>query len=117
PTAPSAASPPDPHSGPTAAARGTPGAVAAQPPPQFGSLSHWLIPSTIQLFDAPPDQLNLLYTNAPPHLGVEAGPALLDAFLRLESGTDEAILAYAQRWGPLWLCDAHDLPFRHDREC
>ena len=108
---------PDPDTRPTAAARGTPGAVAAQPPQQFGSLSHWLIPSTIKLFRAPPDQLDLLYSNAPPHLGVDAGPALLDAFLRLESGTDEAILAYAQRWGPLWLCDAHDLPFRHDAEC
>src|SRR6266567_3425009 len=107
----------DPDTGPTAAARGTPGTMAAQPPPQFGSLSHWLIPSTIKLFRAPPDQLDLFYSNAPPHLGVEAGPALLDAFLRLESATDEAILAYAQRWGPLWLCEAHDLPFRHDPEC
>src|SRR5712692_5228904 len=113
----SAAKLPDPDKGPTAFASGTPGAVAAQPPQQFGSLSHWLIPSTIKLFHAPPDQLNLAYSNAPPHLGVEAGPALLDAFLRLESGTDEAILAYAQRWGPLWLCDEHDLPFRHDPEC
>ena len=108
---------PDPDNAPTASASGTPGVVAAQPPQPFGSLSHWLIPSTIKLFDAPPDQLDLLYTNAPPHPRVEASPALLDSFLRLESATNEAILAYAQRWGPLWLCDAHDLPFRHDPEC
>jgi hypothetical protein len=91
--------------------------MAAQPPQQLGSLSHWLIPSTIKLFDAAPDHLDLTYSNAPPHPPVEASPALLDGFLRLESGTDEAILAYAQRWGPLWLCEPHDLPFRHDPEC
>jgi hypothetical protein len=109
--------PPDPDRGSTAAAGGTPGAVAVPPLPQFASLSHWLIPSTIELFDASPDNLDLAWSNAPPHPSVEASPALLDGFLRLESGTNEAILVYAQRWGPLWLCDAHDLPFRHDPEC
>src|SRR6266851_2640607 len=108
---------PDPDKGPTAFASGTPGAVAAQPPQQFGSLSRWLIPSTIKLLHATPDNLDLAYSNAPPHPRAEASPALLDGFLRLESGTNEAILLYAQRWGPLWLCEAHDLPFRHDPEC
>src|SRR5579859_2539257 len=108
---------PDPDTVSTASAGETPGAVAAQPAPQFGSLSHWLIPSTVNLFDATPDNLDLAWTNAPPHHRVEASPALLDGFLRLESGTNGAILGYAQRWGPLWLCDAHDLPFRHDPEC
>src|SRR5229473_5877 len=92
----------DPDNAPTASAIEAPATVAAQPPQTFGSLSHWLIPSTIKLFVAPPDNLDLLYTNAPPHPRVEASPALLDSFLRLESDTNEAILAYAQRWGPLW---------------
>jgi len=32
--------------------------------------------------------------------------------LKLHQGTEEAILRYAKRWGPLWLC-GHELPFRH----
>jgi hypothetical protein len=107
----------DPDRGPTPSATETAGGVAAQPPQQFGSLSHWLIPSTIKLFNAAPESLDLAYSNAPPHPRVEASPALLDGFLRLESGTNEAILGYAQRWGPLWLCEKHDLPFRHEPEC
>jgi hypothetical protein len=50
-------------------------------------------------------------------LRVEAHPGLLDGFLRLEAASGQTILAYAQPWGPLWLCQAHDLPYRHDPEC
>ena len=109
--------PPDAGESPTASGRVSSGGASAQPLQQFGSASGWLIPSRIELFEEASDLPELAYTNAPPHPRVEAGPGLFDGFLRLESGSNEAILGYAHRWGPLWLCEAHDLPFRHDPEC
>jgi hypothetical protein len=101
----------------TASGRLSSGGTSGASRQQFGSASGWLIPSRIELFEESSDLPELAYTNAPPHPRVEAGPGLFDGFLRLESGSNETILAYANRWGPLWLCDAHDLPFRHDPEC
>ena len=106
-----------PDESPTAPAAHTSGGATEPALQQFGSTSGWLIPSKIELFESSPDLLELAYSNAQPHPRVETGPGLLDGFLRLEDGSNKAILAYARRWGPLWLCEEHDLPFRHDPEC
>ena len=42
----------------------------------------------------------------------KGGKGLLDDFLRLASSTDQEILAFARRWGPLYLC-RHAMPFQH----
>jgi len=59
----------------------------------------------------------ILFSVAPPLGRVHAGPGLLEDFLKLESASDEAILAYARRWGPMWLCPLHNLPWQHDPDC
>lgn len=43
----------------------------------------------------------------------KGGKGLLDDFLRLASSTDQEILAFARRWGPLYLC-RHAMPFQHN---
>jgi hypothetical protein len=44
-------------------------------------------------------------------------PGLLEGFIRLADGSDEAVLRYARRWGPLWLCE-HGVPWQYDgKEC
>jgi hypothetical protein len=43
---------------------------------------------------------------------IKNSAALLGPFLRLHRGTDEAVLAYARRWGLLGLC-SHGLPAEH----
>jgi hypothetical protein len=43
----------------------------------------------------------------------KGGKGLLDDFLRLASATDQKILAFARRWGPLYLC-RHAMPFQHN---
>jgi len=50
-------------------------------------------------------------------LWARPGPGLLEDFLKLVRRPDEAVLAYARRWGPLWLC-RHGEPWRnHQPEC
>jgi len=46
---------------------------------------------------------------------VTAGKGLLDDFLRLSAASDEAIARFAERWGPLFVCDEHMLPVWHRR--
>jgi hypothetical protein len=91
--------------------------LASQPLPPFGPVPGWLIPSRIELLPQSSNLIDLAYSNAQPHPRVEASTGLLDGFLRLESASNEAILAYVRSWGPLWLCEDHDLPFRHDPRC
>lgn len=43
---------------------------------------------------------------------VEPGPGLLTCFLNLAEAEDEQILAFAERWGVLGLCD-HGMPHTH----
>jgi len=90
----------------------------------FVSGFEWAIPTRIELLDfdfleMPAGELEgmLYYSVAQPLRRVHAGPGLLEDFLKLEMATDAAILAYARRWGPLWLCPVHSLPWRHDPEC
>jgi DNA-directed RNA polymerase subunit RPC12/RpoP len=59
----------------------------------------------------------LRYSVAQPLRRVHDGRGILEDFLKLEVATDAAILTYARRWGPLWLCTVHSLPWRHDPEC
>jgi hypothetical protein len=59
----------------------------------------------------------LWFSVAPPVARVHAGPGLLEDFLKLDSASDEAILVCARRWGPLWLCPVHNLPWQHDPGC
>src|SRR5262249_15652939 len=42
---------------------------------------------------------------------VRPGPKMLDGFVRLADSSPDQILAYAQEWGPLWLCE-HGLHWR-----
>jgi len=86
----------------------------------------WTIPSRLDVVDFaypelfPPHfhgQPMLVFSGAPPLARVSAGPGLLEDFLKLESAPEGAILAYARRWGPLWLCPDHLLPEPHDPEC
>jgi hypothetical protein len=46
---------------------------------------------------------------------VEPGPGLLIDFARIHSGMqgEAGVLAYAKRWGALYLCGAHGLPMMH----
>jgi hypothetical protein len=90
----------------------------------FVSGFEWAAPTRIELLDfdfleMPAGKLEpmLRYSVAEPLRRVHAGSGLLEDFLKLEVATDAAILAYARRWGPLWLCRAHSLPWRHDPEC
>jgi hypothetical protein len=95
-----------------------------QRPPAEEILDHfvsgdiWRVPSTIRIDvvgrrDPTPV---LRWSGEPPFREVHAGPGLLEDFLKLERAKDDAILRYARRWGPLWLCD-HDLPFGHADGC
>ncbi|PWT84126.1 MAG: hypothetical protein C5B58_05235 [Acidobacteria bacterium] len=43
----------------------------------------------------------------------KGGKGLLDDFIRLASASDQKILAFARRWGPLYLC-RHAMPFQHN---
>lgn len=90
----------------------------------FVSGFEWTIPTRIDLLEfdfleMPAGELEsmLCYSVAEPLRQVHAGPGLLEDFLKLEVAADAAILAYARRWGPLWLCPVHNLPWRHDAEC
>src|ERR1700722_9342407 len=47
------------------------------------------------------------------HHAEQEGRGILDEFIRLCDGNDEAILKYAQTWGALELC-AHNLPSCHE---
>src|SRR5262245_47356558 len=72
----------------------------------------WAIPTN---YEIDPDGYALGYEVPlrPPFARVHAGPGLLEGFIKLADAPDEAILAYARRWGPLWLCK-HGDPFRSD---
>ena len=59
----------------------------------------------------------LWYSNTPPRKRVRIGPGLLEDFLKLESAPTSAIVAYARKWGPLWLCIEHNLPKFHSLYC
>src|ERR1700682_5045484 len=83
----------------------------------FVSGFEWTIPSRLEIFDfkflekfpGEFDGHEMLYFSVAPPLGrVHPGPGLLEDFLKLASASDEAILSYARRWGPLWLCAAHN---------
>jgi hypothetical protein len=59
----------------------------------------------------------LVWSGEPPYPEVRPGPGLFEDFLKLETAKDRgAIVRYARRWGPLWLC-SHDLPAGHDDAC
>jgi hypothetical protein len=97
-----------------------------QPLDHFVSGFEWTIPTRLELLDfkfqeQSPGELDaskmLWFSVAPPLARVHAGPGLLEDFLKLESASDQAILVYARRWGPLWLCPVHNLPWQHDPEC
>src|SRR6266542_1175609 len=84
----------------------------------FVSGASWRVPTTIRV-DAVgrPDPGPALVWSSESHLlEVHAGPGLLEDFLKLWNAGDEAILRYAPRWGPLWLC-GHVLPRAHDNNC
>jgi hypothetical protein len=84
----------------------------------FVSGASWGVPTTIRV-DAIGHRLpiaTLVWTSEPALVEVHAGPGMLEDFLKLENAKDEAILGYARRWGPLWLC-AHVLPFAHEDRC
>src|SRR5450631_4530184 len=92
----------------------------------FVSGFEWTIPTRLELLDFKfqekfPGELDdhkmILFSVAPPLGRVHAGPGLLEDFLKLESASDEAIVAYARRWGPLWLCPVQSLPWQHDPSC
>src|ERR1700681_1068740 len=92
----------------------------------FVSGFEWTIPTRLDVLDFKfPDEPAgeshlhklLLFSVAPPLTRVRGGPGLLEDFLKLESAADDAILAYARRWGPLWLCPLHNLPWQHDPAC
>ncbi len=80
----------------------------------FVSAGTWRVPSQMLLpkLDSPDDWPCLVFSTDPPHRTARPDPGLLEGFLKLHQGTEEAILRYAKRWGPLWLC-GHQLPFRH----
>ncbi len=44
---------------------------------------------------------------------VKASPGLLNDFVALAQASDDAIVKFAKRWGPLALCEQHGLPFTH----
>jgi hypothetical protein len=96
-----------------------------RPPPHteqvfdyFVSGFSWRVPSRMMInrhYEDLPS--HLVWSIYPPLRWVHAGPGLLEDFLKLEHASDDAILAYASRWGPLWICDHHRLPSRHSDEC
>src|SRR3954452_565692 len=73
----------------------------------------WLVPEVVVLEGG-----RLVSRLMPrPTRRVRAGPGLLEDFLGLARGRDERVLAYAKRWGPLWLCE-HGEPWRnHQPDC
>jgi hypothetical protein len=47
---------------------------------------------------------------------VPAGDSqILEKFITLSTASDEAILAYAKKWGVLGLCEEHGLPYTHNQ--
>ncbi len=73
----------------------------------------WRLPRELQV-----DDTFLRWDRRPkPDVLVRPGPKMLDGFVRLADSTPDQILAYAQEWGPLWLC-GHGLHWRqHGPEC
>jgi len=43
----------------------------------------------------------------------KASPGLLNGFVTLAEASDDAIVKFAKRWGPLALCEKHGLPYTH----
>jgi hypothetical protein len=85
----------------------------------FVSGDTWRVPTTIrvEVIGVRRPRPMLIWSGEPPFLEVHAGPGLLEDFLKLERAKDDdAILRYARRWGPLWLC-RHNLPSRHVQGC
>jgi hypothetical protein len=94
-----------------------------QRPPDEEILDHfvsgdtWRVPSTIRVEVVGRGRVPMLrWSGEPPSGEVHAGAGLLEDFLKLDRARDDAILRYARRWGPLWLC-GHVLPFAHDDSC
>src|SRR6266542_6970364 len=84
----------------------------------FVSGASWRVPTTIRV-DAighPQPEPTLIWSSEPDLLEAHAGPGLLEGFLKLGNAANEAILRYARRWGPLWLC-GHVLPMAHEDGC
>src|SRR4051812_13779671 len=84
----------------------------------FVSGASWSVPTTIRV-DATGNRFGvpaLAWHGDELHLKAHAGPGLLEDFVKLARASDETILGYARRWGPLWLC-GHALPFSHQDNC
>jgi len=89
---------------------------ARSPYPKWQKLPIWGLTNTRLVFgrhpfDFPPTSQQSANENQP--AWVSAGPGLLDAFVSLAKASDEKILSYANRWGPLALCEKHKLPLTH----
>src|SRR5438094_292401 len=82
----------------------------------FGSA--WQVPPTVRIEEVGSEGVPVLvWWGEQPYPEVRPGPGLFEDFLKLETAKDRgAILRYARRWGPLWLC-SHDLPAGHDDAC
>jgi len=84
----------------------------------FVSSATWGVPSTIRVeaMSCSDPAPMLVWSSETEVLEVHAGPGLLQDFLKLKNAKDEAILCYARRWGPLWMC-GHVLPYAHEDTC
>lgn len=84
----------------------------------YVSGSVWQVPPTVRVEQVGSEGIPMLvWSGEPPFLEVRPGPGLFEDFLKLETAKDRgAVLRYARRWGPLWLC-SHDLPAGHDDAC
>jgi hypothetical protein len=69
----------------------------------------WRLPRDLQVGDT-----FLRWDRRPkPDVVVRPGPGLLEGFVKLGDAPEDRILAYARKWGPLWLCE-HGI---HWRQC
>jgi hypothetical protein len=68
----------------------------------------WEVPPEVTLDEA----AGLLCWTGKPRL-VRSRTPLLPQFLKLRNKDNVAILSFAKQWGPLWLCEQHQLPIMH----
>jgi predicted RNA-binding Zn-ribbon protein involved in translation (DUF1610 family) len=93
-------------------------AQRGEPLDRFVIGAAWWVPAAARIDQVGEELLAMLvWSGEPPGREVRPGPGLFEDFLKLEAAkSDAAVLRYAERWGPLWLC-SHQLPAGHAEAC
>jgi hypothetical protein len=71
---------------------------------------NWNVPTEVSLNETAD---LLCWSSTRTQQGVRPKRGLLREFLKVHERDNRAILRFAEKWGPLWLCEQHQLPRMH----